>query len=166
MALIRNVFIQFCDWVERIIYWLVFVLLGSLLAIVFIQILTRYFMENPWLWTIDFALLCLIWLTMLGAGICVRHEAHFTIDIWPPHWKKTSVVLSWLSIVMIVIIAGYYLFGGLGYMMSNIHSVTGMTRVPMIYFLAAIPVGSMLMILFAVEWVLSQFFNQREENKA
>ena len=142
-----------------------FLLVCLLIVIVFLQVIARYLLPNPWLWTVDLSLFCLIWSTFLGAAICVRHNSHFVIDLWPAEWKKTIKALSTISLIVTVAVSLFYVFQGFEYAINSKRSLAGMTNISMFYFLSAIPIGSLLMTIFCIEGLLEEFSSfKKEEN--
>lgn len=166
MTAFSNGLTRVCNWVERIVYWLVFAFFCSLILIVFLQVIARYILANPWLWTVDLSLFCLIWATFLAAGIGVRHHSHVVIDLWPTHWRRVSVVLSWVTILVVFVVSVFYLVQGWSYAINSMSSFSGMTSISMFYFLLAIPVGATLMLLFSFEEAVKYLSKSTgEENK-
>lgn len=142
---------RICDAIERLANIVLVIQLSSLIIVVFLQVVSRHFMERPWLWTVDLGIFFLAWSTFLAAGVCVRHNAHFVIDLWPTKWKFFGKVLSWISIVSIGVLSYFLLVLGLDYAMVGFNRIAGMTNIPMFYFILSIPVGAVLIMLFTLE---------------
>src|SRR5699024_5376549 len=153
------------DMLERILFWFIFLLFCVLIAIVFLQVISRYVISSPALWTVDMALFCLMWLTMMGAALCVRKEAHLTIDLFPNEWDKTIKILSIIANFVIIIISLFLVYQGTIYALDSFNKTAGMTDISLFYFIISIPLGSLLMVLFAIELLIGLFSNQERMNK-
>lgn len=143
-----------CDTLEQLLKYTVIALLFALLVTVTIQVLGRFILSSPPLWTLDYATLFLVWSIFLGSAVVLRHEKHFMIDIWPNNWTKTIFFLSIISYIIILIILVFFLVDGIRYVYSSRFRTSGMIQLPMIYYLVSLPVGSFFMFIFAFERLL------------
>ena len=156
-------FNKLCDILEKIIYWAVVMLFSMLIITVFLQVIARYLLDQPWLWTTDVSLLLLVWATFLGSAAAVRSNSHFLIDLWPIHYVRTIFYLSLLSIAVVLFISSLYVYYGWEYALVSAKSRSGMTSISMFYFLLSIPVGSLLMMVFSLEALGNQLINRPKE---
>ncbi|QVQ50823.1 TRAP transporter small permease [Spiractinospora alimapuensis] len=65
--------------VERVV---AVVLLGLLLGLVLLQILSRYVLATPFVWTEEVARYALIWLTLLTIGLVAARRRHITARVF------------------------------------------------------------------------------------
>lgn len=90
--------------IEEYILQFLFVLMGISLLI---QIVSRYVLNNPLLFTEELASLCFIWMTMIGAGFCIKNKLNTRIDLLvsllPLFLKKMVSALSDLLCMSIFI---------------------------------------------------------------
>lgn len=158
-----RMYTRFCDILEKILFWVITAIVSVMTVVVALQILGRYVLSQPWLWTIDIAILCLVWSTFLAAACGVRRNAHFVIDLWPENWHGVSRVLNTLTIIAIVVVGYFLLKEGWVFAEAGAKRMAGMTGIKMSYFLASIPTGAVLMLLFVIERILEQFKTQDRE---
>lgn len=163
MSKVIDTYTRFCDVLEKILYGIIVAIVSAMTIVVALQILGRYVMSQPWLWTIDIAILCLVWSTFLAAACGVRRNAHFVIDLWPESWRGVSRVLSILTMI-VILISGYFLLKeGWVFAEAGAKRMAGMTGIKMSYFLTAIPVGAAFILLFVIEKILKLFDAQDKE---
>jgi len=158
-----RIYTRFCDVLEKILFWVIAAIVSVMIVIVALQILGRYVLSQPWLWTIDMAILCLVWSTLLASACGVRRNAHFVIDLWPESWRGISRILHIFTVVIILVIGFYLLKEGWVYAEAGARRMAGMTGIKMSYFLASIPTGAALMLIFIVEQMLNMFHAQDKE---
>ena len=75
------------------------------------QVIFRYAVQQPIVWSEEFTTLCYQWLTYLGAALAVRYRAHFGVDFLvrllgprmekPLEWLEHAVV--WLLALFLVV---------------------------------------------------------------
>jgi len=83
--------------------------LAIMLTIIFYQVVARYVFNKPPTWSEEIALLLMIWVTLLGAGIGVRRNLHMRVEIFLNLFPK------WLQKLLEVIVLS--LLAYFGYMM-------------------------------------------------
>jgi TRAP-type C4-dicarboxylate transport system, small permease component len=66
-------------WIIRIQRWGSILFLSLIVALVVTQVVTRYVLADPPLWTEEFARYALVWLAFLGAGWLVAINDHLTV---------------------------------------------------------------------------------------
>ena len=65
---------RFDDWITLGVFWV-------MVALVFLQFLTRYALNDSLAWTEELATNCLIALVFIGAAMCVRKDRHIQVDL-------------------------------------------------------------------------------------
>ena len=85
-------------------------LLVGMTAIVLLQVIGRYILTNPYIWTEEVTRLLLIWLTFLGGAAVTRRGLHIAVDMFVrPLPGRPRVVLAG---VCELITAGSFLYLG------------------------------------------------------
>jgi TRAP-type C4-dicarboxylate transport system permease small subunit len=99
--------------IERALRWTVGTLVVTIVAIVAAQVIFRYFVKQPIIWSEEFTTLAYQWLSYLGAALAVRYRAHFGVDFVVRHlgegWTKP---LAWLGHVCVWALAIFMIFYG------------------------------------------------------
>ena len=88
-------------------------LVAAIAVLVAAQVLFRYAVKEPIVWSEEFTTLCYQWLSYLGAALAVRYRAHYGVDFvvrfLGPRWK---LPLEWLEHAVVWLIALFMLFYG------------------------------------------------------
>jgi len=73
-------------------------LVATIAVMVAAQVVFRYAVQAPIVWSEEFTTLCYQWLSYLGAALAVRYRAHYGVDLvvrlLGPRWKA---LLQWLE---------------------------------------------------------------------
>jgi TRAP-type C4-dicarboxylate transport system permease small subunit len=126
-------------------------LAAALTIVIFLQVLYRFILRAPLVWSEEMALFLFQWSVFMGAALAVRHRGHFGLDIlvrrFPP-----SLVEKMDKFGQIVVLA---LSLGLVYWGTQISQMTMLQDYPTLQFpvgygYLGIPVSGSFMALFAV----------------
>jgi TRAP-type transport system small permease protein len=98
---------------EKLLRIAVAALVVTIVVMVAAQVVFRYAVKEPIVWSEEFTTLCYQWLSFLGAALAVRYRAHFGIDfvvrLLGPRWKTS---LEWLEHVVVWLMAGFMVLYG------------------------------------------------------
>ena len=96
---------------EKLLRIVVAALVAIIAAMVATQVVFRYAVKEPIVWSEEFTTLCYQWLSFLGAALAVRYRAHFGVDFlvrllgkgWhrPLEWLEHVVV--WLMALFMIV---------------------------------------------------------------
>jgi TRAP-type C4-dicarboxylate transport system permease small subunit len=88
-------------------------LVAAIAALVAAQVVFRYAVKEPIVWSEEFTTLCYQWLSYFGAALAVRYRAHYGVDFvvrfLGPRWKAP---LEWLEHAVVWLIGLFMLFYG------------------------------------------------------
>jgi TRAP-type C4-dicarboxylate transport system permease small subunit len=99
---------------EKLLRIAVAALVVTIVVMVAAQVIFRYAVKEPIVWSEEFTTLCYQWLSFLGAALAVRYRAHFGVDfvvrLLDPRWKRP---LEWLEHAVIWLLAVFMVvYGG------------------------------------------------------
>jgi tripartite ATP-independent transporter DctM subunit len=114
-------------------------------------VISRYVFRNPFVWSDELASILFLWLAMLGAVVAFRRSEHMRMSTlvarasprWRPFFEAFAVALAVAFLALI-------LHPALEYAADEAAIVTPALEVPNIWRAAALPVGCVLMLLFAL----------------
>jgi TRAP-type C4-dicarboxylate transport system permease small subunit len=109
----------------------------------------------------------MIWSALLGAAVAYRRKGHLGMDILvmhlPHHWQRAvEVTLQVLSIGFF----GVLVIHGIPLVERTMRQLSSAIRIPMGYIYAAIPIGSALILLFAIEKLVRAWEEQASSDGA
>jgi TRAP-type C4-dicarboxylate transport system permease small subunit len=125
-----------------------------LTAVTFAQVITRYVLGNPLIWSEEVARYLFVWLSMIGAGLAVREGGHFGLDLLIRPMPRLKPILAPLvAAVMLMFLAVLFKTGIDETRTAGMQfAMTFPMRMNWAYL--ALPVGAGLMIFHLVVQVI------------
>ena len=128
----------------------------AILAVILIAaVFYRYALNNAIAWSEEGSKYLMVWLTFLGAPIALRHAAHINIDLlvklFPPRGRQ-----AFYFVINLIIIAtmGILLWKGWAFAELGARQVASSFNFSMVWMYVAVPIGSALTCLVAIELAL------------
>lgn len=135
--MIRNM-----ERMERAVTSLIFC---AMMIVVTAQIIMRYILNRPLLWSEEFARYVYVWLVFIGAAYCVTQNKHVAVtlvtDRLPVSVQKALKITCNLLVAAALI---YMLPHSIRYAGKQSSLLSGCMQIPMSCVFAAIPAGYML----------------------
>lgn len=101
-------------WIEKLLRFVVGALILAIVVLVAAQVLFRYVLATPIVWSEEFTTLCYQWVSYLGAALAVRYRGHFGVDfvsrMLSEAWHKP---LEWLGHAVVWIIGVFMIVYGM-----------------------------------------------------
>jgi TRAP-type C4-dicarboxylate transport system permease small subunit len=137
------------EWIIRVV---MAILIAGMVVLIATQVCFRYVLNEPLAWTEEVARHLMIWSALLGAAVAYRRKGHLGMDILvmhlPERWKRiVETLLQAISIGFF----GLLVIHGIPLVERTMRQFSSAIRIPMGYIYLAIPVGSALVLLFAIE---------------
>ena len=125
----------------------VFIIISAMAIDVFIEVIFRYVLLFPLFWTEEFARYCLVWSSLLAAGIALKRGQHiavtFVTDRFP---KRIRVMVALVGDIFVAAMLAVILWGGIYLVVLTRHQLSPAMRLPMSLPYIAIPTGSAIML--------------------
>jgi tripartite ATP-independent transporter DctM subunit len=138
-------------WLGRLVEVPVALLTALEVLILLAGVISRYVFRNPFVWSDELASILFLWLAMLGAVVAFRRDEHMRMSTlvarasprWRPFFEAFAVALAVAFLALI-------LHPAIEYAADEAAIVTPALEIPNIWRAAALPVGCVLMLLFAL----------------
>jgi len=148
------------DMINRFTEIAVFIIISVMALDVFIEVIFRYVLLFPLFWTEEFARYCLVWSSLLAAGIALKRGQHiavtFVTDRLP---KRIRVMAALLGDIFVATMLVVILWGGIYLVVLTRHQLSPAMRLPMSLPYIAIPTGSAIMLFH----VLTSIYRRSKE---
>ncbi|HYF84179.1 MAG TPA: TRAP transporter small permease [Clostridia bacterium] len=149
------------DMVDKVCSVILVVLIGGMVLATSMQIICRVFF-SALSWSEEITRYLLVWSTFIGAGCVYKKGGHISVtviqDLLPKKLRKAAQVLVHLLCGAFFVIAVYY---GFKYMGRQGTQLSAALRIPMRYMYMAIPVGSGVMLLHAINAIALIFVEKK-----
>ncbi|MEM9441847.1 MAG: TRAP transporter small permease [Pseudomonadota bacterium] len=132
--------------------WLITAIVAVLAVILIAAVFYRYALNNAIAWSEEGSKYLMVWLTFLGAPIALRHAAHINIDLlvklFPPRGRQAF----YLGINLVIIATmSIMLWKGWAFAELGARQVASSFNASMLWMYVAVPIGSALTVLVAIE---------------
>ena len=134
---------------NRLLKTVIVTLTIMMVLVVFMQVVFRYVLESPLVWSEELARYLSIWITFLGASVAVGARNHIKIDafigMFPVKVRKFDELM--IDLLQVVFAVTMLVAGGMmiPVVMGNL---TPALQTSFGYVYASIPVSAVLMMLF------------------
>ena len=160
MTLFRTVLTH----LNRGIEWVLILLSGLLVLIIFCQVVARYGFSAGVGWSEELARYVFIWMIFLGGSVAVYHKANLFIEslvnMLPDVWRRAAQILSACLTLLLLAFVIYY---GVTIMPIVQFQTSAGLQVSMMVPYAAIPLGGFLMAVYTFADLLELLFMNRKE---
>ena len=148
--------------INRVIATVLFTLLTGVVAL---QVLTRFVLHAPIIWSEEVARFLFFWVVLLGAAMSVKDRRHFVIDVTGGRTSGGPTLRFLLDIVPDVCVLAFSLLllaEGVGYTQVGLFRTASNSRVNMALVYAAIPTFAALSVIYAAANLLVDWAAFRE----
>jgi C4-dicarboxylate transporter DctQ subunit len=129
----------------------IFVVLTFFLAtvLVFVNVVLRFFGYGT-TWSEELIRYLIIWLTFIGASICVRKNEHVGIDLLPEYlsefWKKVLFLLVNVIAIIFLVFLTKYSIGLIEFNFAK-GQIAPALGIPIYFVYLCVPIGALLMMV-------------------
>lgn len=153
------------EWVCRACSALLVALLAAIVVILFSSVFWRYTLNDPISWSEDAALFCMVWMTLLGAPVGLRHGGHVALEILLDMFPG-PVIRGLRALISLIVLAtaAIVVFHGAPFVRQGLaRIIPSMEWLSQGYVYLALPVGFALLIPICLENFLRTFVPGRAE---
>ena len=137
-----------CSMVNRIYGGAALLLLAVLTGAMAVQVFTRYVLGSSLSGTEELGRDCFIWMTMLGASICVSSDSHAAVTILNDHLKGRMKGGHKISVDILILACAVLLFiQGIKMAAMTTRQLTPTLHIPMSVIYCSLPAGAFGIIL-------------------
>jgi len=129
-------------------------LMTAIVLLVFVSAATRTF-KYPIVWSVDFAQLLFVWISMIGADVALKYKAHMGVDLLvrklPAGLQHGITLLTYLLMTGFI---GFVIYWGVTLCIENALRQYQTLQISYSYSTAAVPIIGVLMLLTALEHII------------
>ncbi len=116
------------------------------------QVVSRYLLDLPLVWTEETGRHLMIWMVFLSSTVVYRRRQHIAIDLIGGRWGPRGRAVTGI-IVTLMLAFFFFLMVRYGWELTSktMNQRSSALRYPMGYAYAALPVGGALLLLYAAE---------------
>lgn len=139
------------DMINRVAEMAVLIVISAMAVDVLFEVIFRYVLHLPLFWTEEFARYCLVWSSLLAAGIALKRGQHIALTFVAERFPKRIRAAAGLGgDLFVAIMLAVILWGGIYLVLLTRHQLSPAMRLPMSLPYMAIPTGSAVMLFHAL----------------
>ncbi|MFQ6113540.1 MAG: TRAP transporter small permease [bacterium] len=147
--------------VDKILEWVLVVLMGANVLNVLWQVFTRFILKNPSSFTEELARYLLIWVGLLGAAYAVSKKMHLAIDVLTERLTGIQKVLSELFIQICIFLFALFVMVIGGSNLVNItltlQQISAALQIKIGYVYTVIPMSGFLIMFYSALLFIENF---------
>lgn len=145
---------MFYRLLSRAVEGLIFLGATTIVSIVTTEVVLRYVFKHSLIFTEELSRYLMVWIVFLGSTLAVRDSAHIHINFLTKRFNQQNqkwfrLAAHLLTLVFLVFIT----IEGIKILPQQLYQMCITIDISLFYFYLAIPVGSILMILFLLPTV-------------
>jgi TRAP-type C4-dicarboxylate transport system permease small subunit len=125
---------------------LLITILAAMATMVFANVALRFLTDHSILWVEEVSRYLMIWLTLLGAGLVLRHGGHIGIDTLQEKFPRRAAHLRALIFILLLGFFAFMAWIGTRYAVLTWSQTTPVLEIPVGFVYLAIPAGFALLI--------------------
>jgi TRAP-type C4-dicarboxylate transport system permease small subunit len=151
---------KFISVMDNILKYVLAALLIGMVAIIFLQILTRYVFQSPLSWSEEVARYLFIFVTYLGVSRAIGTGGHIAMDILTSNLKPRAHSL--VNLIIDLIVAFYFAFliyTSMLLLPIIARQFTPALNISYVFIYIAIPLGSLISIIYLLDKTIGDVKN-------
>ncbi len=160
---------MFFRLLSRLVETLVILIAGIIVAIVTAEVTLRYLFSHSMIFTEELSRYLMVWIVFLGSALAIRDGSHIRIQILVNRLgPRLQQIVKLAAYALIIAFLIFITVEGLKILPRQLQQMCITIDISLFYFYLAIPVGSILMIIFLLPVIgqalvgKSQTGNKRE----
>ncbi|MFA5027849.1 MAG: TRAP transporter small permease [Candidatus Methylomirabilota bacterium] len=146
-------FTKMLDAIERIqdnVVWLLYV---AMIVLVNFQVLNRFILQWPIVWTADLSIVLFVWIGFLTSSNAIRRKTHFRMSLLVDVFSRGAARRSFefFALLCVFILAGVLIYEGMNLVRQGLREISPGLETSMAWSYAAIPLSMLTSFLFAIE---------------
>lgn len=140
---------------SAVLQWLLASMLLVMTATIFAQVIFRYILAAPLVWSEELALFMMVWITFLGSALLLERREHISIDIFVDSMPATLQSITRLFGALVIFAFNIALVYGAVVVIDVVkNSVTPGMRISVGWLYGGVFAGGVLLILVSIDQVV------------
>ena len=147
---------------SRVVEGLIILGATTIVTMVTAEVILRYLFKHSLIFTEELARYLMVWIVFLGSALAIRDGSHIHISFLTKRFSlQTQKWLRLSANILTVFFLFFVTFEGLKILPQQLYQMCITINISLFYFYLAIPVGSILMIIYIVPSLKEIFQNKK-----
>ncbi|MFZ7946122.1 MULTISPECIES: TRAP transporter small permease [Bacillaceae] len=156
--------VKMVDTLNKAVGYILALMLGIMSILIIAQVISRFFIHFPLTWSEELSRYLMVYIVFAGASLAMRHNKLISIELLPESlsYQKRKILLMIVMILSIVFFAILF-FQGLTMIERVMPQTSASLGISMAVPYAAIPIGSLLLALNSIAFILELAYKKEGE---
>lgn len=158
--------VKFVDSVNKIVGYVLALLMGTMAILVILQVLNRSIFHLPIHWSEELSRYLMIYVVFLGSSLAMRHNKLISIEVLP---QMLSEAKRKILLLFIMLLSFVFFILMLVYGIQMIERVSAQSsaimEISMAIPYASIPIGAIFLMLNTVAFICDEWTPRRNEDE-
>jgi len=152
---------KYFDWLETLIKYLAALCLCAVFVLVIAQVAGRFLFNLSFAAASELSIYAMIWSVFLGAAVAFRSNSHIAMDIIKTRLpKRAEHVVDGVIFLLLAAFLCLVMVEGHDLALRAMRQSSPAAKIPVGYITMAMPVGSILALIFLCEHQLQKFLKR------
>lgn len=144
---------------------LISVMLLVIVAITILQVIFRFLLDSPFVWSDELGRFLLIWMVFIGAAVVSFDDRHLAVDLIQEKLSpKPKLIINIFIRFLIMIFLVITIYSSIELVQVSHYLKSGALNIPFSYWRVAAPIGALLMIIYTIIRSVIDIQNYRNGN--
>lgn len=154
----RGLWGNLMEYLAKLVELVMIVLTAMMVVLVSYQVFERYVLHYTPPWSEELSVYLMIWFGIIGMAAGVRRNSHIALHYFADHMPKSvQHVLTFVKYVLILIYTAVLTVQGINMVQLTMSQKSPAIGLPVGFVYLALPVSTVLMMLFAVELAVNEW---------
>ena len=164
---IVGIFFSIVEVIEKASGYLLIAGLAAIIILMTMQIINRYVLKNPFVWTEELCRYIFIWITIIGAGLALRRfdliGVNFILERATFKVQTLIRVVGLLGVTFFIYILMKY-GANLVFIAMKSKTLSPALRVPMYVLYIIFPLGGVIMFIMSIACIIEVIIGKKRLN--
>lgn len=139
--------------IDKIIEALIMVIMAAMSVIVLWQVVTRFILGHPSVWTEEVAKYLMVWIGFLAGAMGLKYGTHLGLTLLMEHLRSPGgkLALQVLITLLCTTVGVLILVYGWQFMLAGARKLASAIPIPMSYVYSVVPLSGAMVILNCIE---------------
>lgn len=151
--MIKKTIERVSNFIESVQFWFCLLIILGLTLLIFLQVILRYVLNTPIIWSHEISSGLLIWLTFMGAAVLTKRKQHLRVDIVINYLpEKFKIVIEYIFQMLILVFAVFLIIFSYQLFFQQMNQGMGSLGLPRAYYFSLpVLVFSVSVFLYSLE---------------
>lgn len=150
--------------IDRILFFLLFIIVVAILFCVTLQVFSRYLLNAPATFTEELVRFLLIWLGLLGGTYTFGVKGHIALTLLLDKFslKIKNILNIFIDIIVLFLALFVLIIGGMKLISITHNQLSSVLVIPMWWVYSCMPISGVIIIFYQIYYIIKNILSIKE----